>query len=431
MDDVQLNHIHNNLRYRKKSITLFAEGVNLYLEYLKRYLNPHAQALQLKFAAAGKIFDWLKSLEASADGEWDMVHFSASNETLQTICSCLPYLVERINKDIADLMSYGAPPEAIEHLNDKVEQIKALLNLSPLAELPLLPIMGENAKHDAGPAPKVFYSWQSDNKSARNKIKSALQGAVKLAGKELSEANRPELDSDVRGTHASVNIVDTIFNKIDECAVFVADVTPIASSGEKLVPNPNVMAELGYALKTKSDRSLFIYICDDERAERNMPFDIGGKSVLRFSTSDKPSDMAKVLAGRVQGILITHQNEASEPDEYPHIYVCGGAFQQSTSGATLVLTIRNSEASAYTLTAIEIEGSSAEPFRSLEPNAVTRGIALNGITQIFNTPEPLIQMTVTRANKSYRLEQKILTVRGADERNHFERFVEQPILVRN
>lgn len=78
----------------------------------------------------------------------------------------------------------------------------------------------------------------------------------------------------------------------------------------------------------------------------------------------------------------------------------------------------------YTLTAIEIEGKSTEPFKSLQAGNNT-GIVINGITQIFEGAEPLIKMTVQRGGKTYRLEQKILTIRGADEQNHFQRFVEQ------
>ena len=97
----------------------------------------------------------------------------------------------------------------------------------------------------------IFFSWQSDVKPVRNKFKSALETAAKRISKNLEEADRPEIDSDTQGTFGSEDIFNTILEKIDAATLFVADVTPIASTETKLIPNPNVMTELGYALKTK------------------------------------------------------------------------------------------------------------------------------------------------------------------------------------
>lgn len=143
----------------------------------------------------------------------------------------------------------------------------------------------------------IFYSWQSDIKPARNKIKAALELAAKRLGDSLEEADRPQIDSDTKGTYGSEDIIETIFSKINNCTVFVADVTPIAKSGEKLVPNPNVMAEVGYAISAKGKWTrLYVYCTDDPVDESKMPFDIRGKSLHYFSMSDGPSAMADKLA---------------------------------------------------------------------------------------------------------------------------------------
>lgn len=151
---------------------------------------------------------------------------------------------------------------------------------------------------------KIFYSWQSDNKPVRNKIKSALEIAAKQLNDQLEEADRPELDSDTQGTYGSEDIINTIFAKIDACSIFVADVTPIAQAGDKLVPNPNVMTELGYAIKAKgTNTQLYIYCTDDPIDVSKMPFDIRGKSLFRFSTNDTPSVMATKLVPMLTGML--------------------------------------------------------------------------------------------------------------------------------
>ena len=46
------------------------------------------------------------------------------------------------------------------------------------------------------------------------------------------------------------DITSALFDKIDQCEVFVADITPIngPDSDFRITPNPNVLLELGYAL---------------------------------------------------------------------------------------------------------------------------------------------------------------------------------------
>jgi hypothetical protein len=103
----------------------------------------------------------------------------------------------------------------------------------------------------------VFWSWQSDLDRSITKdfIKAALEEALEKASSELQleSADRVELDHDTKGEAGLVEIVKTIFGKIDTCDVFVADITPIATTsphaGQKQIPNPNVMIELGYALR--------------------------------------------------------------------------------------------------------------------------------------------------------------------------------------
>lgn len=106
---------------------------------------------------------------------------------------------------------------------------------------------------------KVFWSWQSDTPAECNKdfVKEALQRALDQVSEELgfNEAERPEVDHDTKGAPGLVSIVDEIFRKIEQADVFVGDVTFIGSTASskfddtaKLLPNPNVMIELGHAI---------------------------------------------------------------------------------------------------------------------------------------------------------------------------------------
>ncbi|MCF3528046.1 hypothetical protein GUR46_03985 [Stenotrophomonas maltophilia] len=103
----------------------------------------------------------------------------------------------------------------------------------------------------------VFWSWQSDlpEDLTRTFIKRAIVRAIDRVSEdlELQLPDRLEIDHDTKGEAGLVEIVSTIFRKIDECQIFVADVTPIVAlpgdGNKKKIPNPNVMIELGYAMR--------------------------------------------------------------------------------------------------------------------------------------------------------------------------------------
>lgn len=277
----------------------------------------------------------------------------------------------------------------------------------------------------------IFFSWQSDIKSVRNKLQSALQIAIKELGNELEEANRPELDSDTQGTFGSEEILTTIFAKIEACALFVADVTPIAKRGSKLVPNPNVLFEAGYALKAKSTHTRLYIFCNTNEINvdiEKMPFDIKGKKLFGFDHSDTPKAIATRLRPMLEGMLL-QQTGTTDDSEYPYIYVDGATFTNWADGKSATLSIYNSEDKEYQLDAIEIEGKSAEPFRGLKPNISNGGIEINGVTNVFLSDKPVINMTVSRAGKKYRLQQSMFAPKGADDRYHFAKFIESSVLI--
>lgn len=127
---------------------------------------------------------------------------------------------------------------------------------------------------------KIFWSWQSDTpaSSGRHFVKSALELAIKQVAQELdlSEAERPEIDHDTKGVAGLAPIADTIFEKIDGAALFVADVTPTGTTpAGKKTPNPNVLIELGYAFKSRgSERIVLVANATDDFRHEDLPFDL-------------------------------------------------------------------------------------------------------------------------------------------------------------
>ena len=96
---------------------------------------------------------------------------------------------------------------------------------------------------------KVFYSWQSDlpNSTTRGLIQSGIEAAVR----NMRDTVEVTADRDTQGVYGSPDIVETIFSKIDDCDIFVADVSAVTtyhvmdSEGQptdriKATPNPNV-----------------------------------------------------------------------------------------------------------------------------------------------------------------------------------------------
>lgn len=127
---------------------------------------------------------------------------------------------------------------------------------------------------------KVFWSWQSDTPAKLNKdfVKAALNDALAAVSDELdlSEADRPELDHDTKGEAGLVEIVATIFRKIEEAQVFVADITFVGKTASgKHLPNPNVMIELGHALTSRgAERIILVANEAFEYRPEDLPFDL-------------------------------------------------------------------------------------------------------------------------------------------------------------
>jgi len=105
----------------------------------------------------------------------------------------------------------------------------------------------------------IFYAWQNDTPARYNRylIRDVLENATKNIRNDALIEDSPRLDYDTRGVSGTPEIAATVFGKIKRCAVFIADMTFVGSTQpivareqEKLLPNPNVMLELGYAAAT-------------------------------------------------------------------------------------------------------------------------------------------------------------------------------------
>ncbi|GAB2905001.1 hypothetical protein GCM10027046_38390 [Uliginosibacterium flavum] len=153
---------------------------------------------------------------------------------------------------------------------------------------------------------KIFYSWQADRstKTCRNLIERALQQAIAelSSDAEIDKAIREELelDKDTKNVPGSPPIVETIFNKIDEAAIFVPDLTFVGSRADgRPTPNPNVLIEYGWALKSLT-HSRIVPVMNTAHGEptgESMPFDMRHlRNPIQFCCPDSADETARKTA---------------------------------------------------------------------------------------------------------------------------------------
>lgn len=178
---------------------------------------------------------------------------------------------------------------------------------------------------------KIFWSWQSDTHqpTGRYFVREVLRSvAEELKGEDnTDEAERPEasaeigdddagsnrieVDYDTLGVGGSPKIADKILEKIEAAAVFVADLTPIATTrAGKMVPNPNVMIELGYALKVLGNERIVLVMNQAEGAAlAKLPFDLRHwrqpvtYKLRRDASDEQKAEAAQALKEKLTGVI--------------------------------------------------------------------------------------------------------------------------------
>lgn len=146
----------------------------------------------------------------------------------------------------------------------------------------------------------IFYSWQSDTDKKTNQylIRDALKVAIEKLKKSINIAEDIILDQDTMNVPGIPQVTNTILEKIDRCSIFIPDITYIskAQSG-KNIPNPNVLIELGYALKSLGSERIITVLneaygtCAD-----GLPFDIGHRRwpvIYCLSSNSSSTDIKK------------------------------------------------------------------------------------------------------------------------------------------
>jgi hypothetical protein len=169
---------------------------------------------------------------------------------------------------------------------------------------------------------RVFYSWQSDTPahSGRTLIHEAIQDSIAALAHAVPQVEL-ELDHDTRGVPGSPTIVAAILRKIDQCAFFVADVTLTFERQEppqRRAPNPNVLLELGYALKRLGSERVLLVMDLTRGSPEDLPFNLRGVRVATYRSDFSPqgASVARAdLAGSIQADLAMMIVNAAVPSD--------------------------------------------------------------------------------------------------------------------
>ena len=145
---------------------------------------------------------------------------------------------------------------------------------------------------------KIFYSWQSDfeKKYNRNFIENCIEKAVKELKSEMNVFVEWNVDRDTKGEFGTIDIVQTIFKKIDETQIFIGDITLINSNSERRTPNPNVLTELGYAAAKIGWKNIITVFNESCGAIESLPFDLKFRRpvIYKYDKNTIPEDATKL-----------------------------------------------------------------------------------------------------------------------------------------
>lgn len=147
----------------------------------------------------------------------------------------------------------------------------------------------------------IFYSWQSDLPIKTNRF--FIEDSIKKSLKVINKDNRMIacIDRDTKDTFGSPDIRDSVFHKINHSRFFVCDI----SLTESKIPNPNVLVELGYAIKAIGwDKILCLFNTQTGRIEE-LPFDINHNRVTPYNpdSANEKKRIAEIISININNLF--------------------------------------------------------------------------------------------------------------------------------
>ena len=135
----------------------------------------------------------------------------------------------------------------------------------------------------------IFYSWQSDLPESDNKsyIGSCLSKALTKLKREDEFAVEYVVERATNNRTGTIDIAQTIFNKINSAKLLIADVSIINHRSRKYrkTPNPNILVELGYGVRTIGWENIICVFNTKYGSPEDLPFDIRNRRLLLYNSN--------------------------------------------------------------------------------------------------------------------------------------------------
>ena len=163
---------------------------------------------------------------------------------------------------------------------------------------------------------KVFFSWQSD--LSANQTTRFIEESIELAKTLLPDSIILVPDEATRNRLGTPDIMNSIFEKIDDCDLFIADVSIVGQysipveDGEdpivKYLPNPNVILELGYAAARLTWDRCICLANTKFGAVAQLPFDLNHRRITDFcydgsTRKQKMAEIAEIIKETVMAYI--------------------------------------------------------------------------------------------------------------------------------
>jgi hypothetical protein len=162
----------------------------------------------------------------------------------------------------------------------------------------------------------IFYSWQSDLDPKKNKnfISTVLNKAIKKSKKHSDKIELEiSIDRDTKNKSGAISISDSIFEKIDNCDIFICDISIINKNWytgilkKRLTPNPNVLIELGYAVNLLGWERIICLNNINISKNEDLPFDIRSHRITNINPNDIDSNI-NILKSAIDFTINDYEN---------------------------------------------------------------------------------------------------------------------------
>lgn len=147
----------------------------------------------------------------------------------------------------------------------------------------------------------IFYSWQSDlpNKDNRSFIENCIEKAIKKDKLGFEAGLTIAVDRDTKKTVGTPDIAGTIFDKIAKTDIFICDISIINGNDKgRKCPNPNVLLELGYAVRTLGWDKIICFYNLKYGDIKSVPFDLSHHRIFCYNSDNEneKEEVSKALS---------------------------------------------------------------------------------------------------------------------------------------